>query len=91
VDNTKGVLPQPRFGVKHTAALFAHLHNGLRKQKARAKNRLVAVEVAGSDQWQEPEGGYELALVWAGGGRLEVHRGFDEATLERSLNVLERR
>jgi hypothetical protein len=73
------------------STLQRYLHNGLRKQKAPAKSRLVAVEVADSDQRQEPEGGYELALVWAGGCRLEVHRGFDEATLERLLNVLERR
>jgi hypothetical protein len=72
------------------STLQRYLHNGLRKQKASAKSRLVAVEVADSDQRQEPEGGYELAVVWAG-CRLEVHRGFDEATLERLLNVLERR
>jgi hypothetical protein len=29
--------------------------------------------------------------VWADGRKLEVHRGFDEATLQRLLHVLEGR
>jgi hypothetical protein len=73
------------------STLQRYLHNGLRKQKAPAKSRLVAVEVACGGGLPEPEAGCGLALVWGEGCKLEVHRGFDEATLERLLNVLERR
>jgi hypothetical protein len=73
------------------STLQRYLHNGLRKQKAPAKNRLVAVEVASGGGLREPAAGCGLALVWGEGCKLEVHRGFDEATLQRLLDVLERR
>ena len=73
------------------STLQRYLHNGSKKQKTPAKSRLVAVEVAGSGQLQVPEAGCGLALVCADGRKLEVHRGFDEVTLQRLLDVLERR
>jgi len=51
----------------------------------------VAVEVASIGGLREPEVDSMLALVWAGGRKLEAHRGFDEGTLHRLLDVLERR
>ena len=73
------------------STLQRYLHNGLRKQKAAAKSRLVSVDVVSSGGLREPEVGCALAWVWADGRKLEVHRGFDEATLQRLLHVLEGR
>jgi hypothetical protein len=73
------------------STLQRYLHNGSRKQKTPAKSRLVAVEVACGGGLREPETGCGLALVWGEGCKLEVHRGFDEATLQKLLDVLERR
>lgn len=62
--------------------------------EARAKgpsSRLVAVEIAGlaeGTRTQTSVGG--LAVVVSRGRRIEVTRGFDAATLERLLDVLER-
>ena len=55
------------------------------------ENRLVAVELAGLSERTriEPAGG-GLAVVVSQGRRVEVSRGFDAATLERLLDVLER-
>ena len=47
--------------------------------------RWVAVELAGSPQ----AGASGLAVVLAGGRRIEVGRGFDARTLEQLLRVLE--
>lgn len=60
---------------------------------ARAKatsSRLVAVELAGLPERTrtQPAGG-GLAVVVSRGRRIEVSRGFDAATLERLLDVLE--
>src|SRR5438046_1916784 len=87
-------ITQKEFCLSHGLALSTlqrYLHNGSKKQKTPAKSRLVAVEVAGGSQIQEPEVGCGLALVWTDGRKLEVHRGFDEVTLQRLLDVLERR
>ena len=64
------------------------------QEDARAKSassRLVAVELAGwSERTRiEPAGG-GLAVMVSQGRRVEVSRGFDAATLERLLDVLER-
>lgn len=85
---------QKQFCLNHRLALSTlqrYLHIGPKKGKTLAQSRLVAVEVAHSSRLREPEVGCGLALVWADGSKLEVQRGFDEATLERLLSVLERR
>jgi hypothetical protein len=85
---------QKQFCLSHRLALSTlqrYLHHKPKKRKTPAQGKLVAVEVAGQSRWQEPEVGCGLGLVWANGRKLEVQRGFDEATLERLLNVLERR
>jgi len=73
------------------STLQRYLHNGSKKQKSPAKSQLVAVEVANIGWLPEPDAGCGLALVWADKRKLEVHRGFDEVTLQRLLDVLERR
>jgi hypothetical protein len=45
----------------------------------------MAVKVAGTRA-----GGWGLAVVLEGGRRIEVQPGFDEATLERLMKLLER-
>jgi hypothetical protein len=70
------------------------LDRHLRKQRARdrgirASHRLLAVEVrAGSENSAGNSGGLVLAL--SSGRRIEVNRGFDAATLERLLMVLDK-
>jgi transposase-like protein len=58
--------------------------NPARTQNGAAGARLVAVELAGTTT----SGG--LAVVLRRGRRVEVSEGFDAATLERLLDVLER-
>jgi hypothetical protein len=85
---------QKQFCLNHRLALSTlerYLHIGPKKRKTLAQSRLMAVEVAPSSRWGEPEVGSGLALVWADRRKLEVQRGFDEGTLERLLHVLERR
>jgi len=73
------------------------LDRHLRKQRWKRKRKstptagpLVAVELAlrRSPSEQEPSCG--LAVVLAGGRRIEVRRDFDPHTLERLVSVLER-
>ena len=70
------------------------LDRHLRKQRAqdeggRAGHRLVAVEVrAASGSSASNDGGLVVAL--ASGRRIEVNRGFDAATLERVLMILDK-
>jgi hypothetical protein len=70
------------------------LDRHLRKQRAqyqgsRAGNRLLAVEVrAASGSSADNRGGLVVALT--SGRRIEVNRGFDAATLERLLMVLDK-
>ena len=52
--------------------------------------RWLAVEVSGSSV-AGSEGGSGLALLAAGGWRIEVGRGFDAGTLKRLLGVVEPR
>jgi len=71
------------------------LDRHLRKQRAqdqgsRAGNRLLAVEVrAASGSWAGHHGG-GLVVALTNGRRIEVNRGFDAATLERLLTVLDK-
>jgi hypothetical protein len=51
---------------------------------------LVAVELASRKSPTEHEPSCRLALVLAGGRRIEVQRDFDTHTLERLVSVLER-
>ena len=52
--------------------------------------RWVAVEVSGSAAVAGGERASGLAIVLAGGRRIEVGRGFDADTLQRLLAVVER-
>lgn len=68
------------------------LDRHLRKQRAqnqgsRAGHRLLAVEV-GSGSWAGNSGGLVVALP--SGRRIEVNQGFDAATLQRLLMVLDK-
>jgi hypothetical protein len=74
------------------------LHRHLRKQRTQSQasqasgagNRLLAVEVrAGSGSTSGNSGGLVVALT--SGRRIEVSRGFDAATLQRLLTVLDKR
>ena len=70
------------------------LDRHLRKQRAqdqgsRAGNRLLAVEIrTASGSWASHSSGLVVGLT--SGCRIEVNRGFDGATLERLLTVLEK-
>jgi hypothetical protein len=73
---------------------FSTLHRYLRKNEKQrrttiAKNRLVAVEVVSNPQ-KGREANSGLALVLVGGHKIEVQSGFDEATLQRLVHLLER-
>lgn len=56
------------------------------RQREAGAGRWVAVEVAGGRS-----GVSGLAVVLGKGRRIEVERGFDAATLEQLLSVLERK
>jgi hypothetical protein len=73
------------------STLQRYLHNVPGKHKTPGKNRLVAVEVASSGGLAEPATDCGLALVLASGHKIEVHRDFDDATLQRLVDLLERR
>ena len=70
------------------------LDRHLRKQRVRDQgrqtgNRLLAVEIrAGSRSSVSHSSGLVVALT--SGRRIEVNRGFDEATLERLLTMLDK-
>ncbi len=53
-------------------------------------SRWLAVEVSGDGAELERGAGSRLALVLAGGRRIEIGRGFDARTLTQLLSVLER-
>ena len=91
-----GRLRRREFCVKHGVALSTlDFWRKRRRQErgvvASGGSRLVAVELAGLSERTriEPAGG-GLAVVVSQGRRIEVSRGFDAATLERLLDVLER-
>lgn len=61
--------------------------NGEGRRKAPdGESRLVAVEVAG---WPAGAASSGLTVVFSPGRRIEVSRGFDVATLQRLVDVLE--
>jgi hypothetical protein len=70
------------------------LDRHLRKQRAQdrrngASHRFLAVEVrSGNGSWPQNSGGLVVALK--SGRRIEVTQGFDAATLERLLMVLDK-
>src|SRR5260370_24136128 len=69
-------------------------HSG-KKRRRRSKvvtagSQIVPVELAPKSQTRQ-DGNGSLALVLASGFTIEVQPGFDEAALERLLDVLERR
>ena len=53
-----------------------------------ASNRFLAVEVRGASGSSASNGG-RLVVALASGHRIEVERGFDAATLERLLTILD--
>jgi transposase-like protein len=72
------------------STLARHLRQQrVQDQGSRAGNRLLAVEVrAASGSSADNRGGLVVALT--SGRRIEVNRGFDAATLERLLRVLDK-
>ena len=72
-------------------ALLGGLNGEGRRKAPDGENRLVAVEVAGWPAGAENRtAGSGLTMVFSPGRRIEVSRGFDAATLDRLLHVLER-
>ncbi len=61
-----------------------------KKKSSPAAGPLVAVELAIRKSPTEPEASCGLAVVLAGGRRIEVRRDFDTQALERLVSVLER-
>ena len=57
--------------------------------RARAGNRLVAVEWSGQEPKRDSQRACALEVVLPGGRRIEVRREFDSATLGRVVKVLE--
>lgn len=71
------------------------LDRHLRKQRAqdqgsRAGNRLLAVEIRAASGSSAGQYGGGLVVGLTNGRRIEVNRGFDAATLERLLTVLDK-
>jgi hypothetical protein len=76
---------------------FGTLNRHLKKQRLKRKSRkasstgrLVPVELAAGKSPTQHEPSCGLAVVLAGGRRIEVHPDFDTNTLERLLGILER-
>ena len=57
--------------------------------RAKAGNRLVAVELSGQEPKTNSQRACALEVVLPGGRRIEVRREFDSATLGRVVKVLE--
>ena len=57
--------------------------------RAKAANRLVAVELSGQEPKRNSQRSCALEVILAGGRRIEVRREFDSATLGRVVKVLE--
>jgi hypothetical protein len=61
------------------------------RASSEASNRgLVAVELAAKNGGAEPSGGCGLSVMVASGRRIVVEAGFDAASLQRLVQVLER-
>lgn len=74
--------------------LDRHLKKRRWKRKvsgASADGQLVAVELAVRKPPAEQRASCGLAIVLSGGHRIEVQRDFDVHTLQRLVNVLERK
>ena len=71
-----------------SGTLYRHLQEARATSTAATKAGLIAVEVIGSRLERDGNGG--LSVVLARGRRIEVGTGFDGATLQRLLLVLER-
>jgi hypothetical protein len=88
-------LRRREFCLKHGVALgtldfWRKRRRQERSTAASGGNRLVAVELAGLPGRRSMEtAGGGLVVVVSEGRRIEVSRGFDVATLERLLDVLE--
>jgi hypothetical protein len=59
-------------------------------QGSRAGNRLLAVEIRAASGSSAGQYGGGLVVGLTNGRRIEVNRGFDAATLERLLTVLDK-
>jgi hypothetical protein len=57
--------------------------------RAKAGNRLVAVELSGQEPKRNSQRACALEVVLPGDRRIEVRREFDSATLGRVVKVLE--
>lgn len=71
-----------------SGTLYRHLQQAKATSTAATKAGLIAVEVMGSRLERDGDGG--LSVVLPCGRRIEVGTGFDGATLQRLLLVLER-
>ena len=71
-----------------SSMLYRHLPQAKGTSNATAKAGLIAVEVMGSRLKRDGDCG--LSLVLPRGRRIEVGAGFDGATLQRLILVLER-
>jgi hypothetical protein len=73
--------------------LNRHLKQQRWKRKSRvvsSASRLVPVELAARKSPTEDEPSCGLAVVLAGGRRIELHPDFDMSTFERLVGILER-
>ena len=61
-----------------------------RADTGEAQSGLVAVELAGTALAPDHDSGCRLAVVLSRGRRIEVGTGFDEPTLQRLVNLLEK-
>jgi len=71
-----------------SGTLFRNLQQAKATSTAAAQTGLLAVEVMGSRLERDGDGG--LSVVLPRGHRIEVGTGFDGATLQRLILVLER-
>jgi hypothetical protein len=69
--------------------LNRYLQHEATSQDGSARRRLVAVELAGAKTIMGNHSGSGLAVVLREGRTIEVEAGFDAATLERLLRLLE--
>jgi transposase-like protein len=72
------------------STLLRHLkRHGSGVGRAKAGNRLVAVELSGEEPKRNSQRACALEVVLPGGRRIEVRREFDSVTLARVVKVLE--
>jgi transposase-like protein len=71
-----------------SSTLYRNFQQANETSTATAQAGVIAVEVMGSRS--ERDGDYGLSVVLPGGRRIEVGAGFDGATLQRLILVLER-